>query len=294
MSGSLRNTQISNEPVHTKAVITSSVKSLVGSKWMWIIVEDEDDKRVYQKFMTERARVLPSLSENGSKGCKNVEQITHDLITANVTRCVAGIRDADYVRFETPEHVLPQQVYLTDQRDVEMQMLSSPSVQKGLAAWNGSIPTHLADIYANVAHERGCMRLISDVYSLGCSFKDEAPVSHLWDSNKRCMADNWQNVMHEEFFSHCKNTSSSQYPFTVKKYAELKRKKSLDTISHYLICQGHDVVTLLQYRLGKNQYNAPRIMAKMTECYALADFQQTQLHADLRSLEKHLNVAFLR
>lgn len=294
MSGSLRNTQISSEPVHTKAVITSSVKSLVGLKWMWIIVEDEDDKRVYQKFMTERARVLPSLSENGSKGCKNVEQITHDLITAGVTRYVAGIRDADYVRFESPKHVLPQQVYLTDQRDVEMQMLSSPSVQNGLAAWNGVIPSYLKDIYANVTHERGCMRLLSDVYSLGCSFKDEAPVSHLWDSTKRCMVDDWQNIMYEEFFSHCKNASSPLYPFTVKKFAELKRQKSLDTISYYLICQGHDVVTLLHYRLGQYQYNADRIMAKMTECYALADFQHTQLYANLMRLEKQLNVIFLR
>lgn len=293
MSDSLRHTQIVNEPRHTESIIRSSVRSSLGKAWMWIVVEDEDDIRVYRKFFLSNAKILASLAENMSKGCKNVETIVTN-IKSSVTSKVAGIRDADYTRFVKPKYLLPTQVYVTDGRDIEMQLLSSNSVQSGLAMWSNTIPNHLNWIFQNVAVERGCMRLLNDACDLGCNFKEDAPISHLWDSANRRMAYNWQDIMYKEFITNCKNVSSPYYPFSRKKYAQLKNRKALNTRSRYILCQGHDVVRLLQYFLGDNKYNEKRIMAKMTELYSIGDFQMTQLYTELHLLEIQLNVQFLK
>jgi len=293
MSSSLKNIQVQKEPIYTESVIRTAIRSSIGEKWMWIVVEDEDDMRVYKKFCSPSVtRVLPSLAENKSKSCKNVEYIVEKVRTAYTPK-ISGIRDADYTRYIEPPYVVPEQVYLTDERDVEMQMLASESVKQGLELWNSSIPEHLDWIYKNVTHERGCMRLISDVYKLGCSFKDDAKISHLWDSSKRTMAVNWQTTMYDDFFNNCKNIDSPLHPFSRNMYAEIKRKKSLDSASDYKICQGHDVVSLLQYMLGDNKFNSDRIMVRMTECYSLADFRRTDLYKNLKCLESKLNFHFL-
>lgn len=293
MSDSLRHSQIANEPRYTESVIRSSVQSSLGKSWMWVVVEDEDDIRVYKKFFLGNTRVLPSLAQDMSKGCKNVETIVAN-IKSFVTSKVAGVRDADYMRFEKPQHLLPGHVFVTDERDIEMQMLSSNAVQLGLSAWNNKIPTYLSWIFLNVAVERGCMRLLNEVCHLGCSFKEDAPISHLWDSVNRKMVDDWQNVMYKEFIANCKNITSSYYPFSRKKYAQLKRKKALNTQSQYILCQGHDVVRLLQYFLGDNKYNEKRIMAKMTEFYSINDFQKTKLYTELLNLQNVLACVFLK
>lgn len=292
MRSSLKTVHIQIEPIYTESVIRTTVRSSIGEKWMWIVVEDEDDMRVYKKFFSlSITRVLPSLAENESKSCKNVESIVEKVRTAYTPR-IAGIRDADYTRYIEPPHVVPEQVYLTDERDVEMQMLSSESVKQGLVSWDSSIPKHLDWIYKNVAHERGCMRIVSEICNLGCSFKNNAKISHLWDSSKRTIAVDWQTTMYSDFFDNCKNIDPL-HPFSRKKYTEIKRKKSLNAASVYKICQGHDVVSLLQYMLGDNKFNADRIMAKMTECYSATDFGKTDLYKNLKCLESKLNCHFL-
>lgn len=295
MKAGLKKIQIANEPVHTKAVITSSVRSSVGQHWVWIVVEDEDDKRVYQKFMTERARVLPSLSENGSKGCKNVMQITKELRAKHVSENVIGIRDADYTRFVSPAPLIPSGVYCTDQRDMEMMLLSCGAVQRWLSVAHTIEPAFWTRIVTQVLRPRGEMRLLNDVLRLGCSFKKYADIAVLWDNSKKKLKTNYTSLLHKDFLSHCGNHSYKGCKFSSRDLSTERKRRNLAAIGTYELCQGHDSVRMIQYELSRcGQYEIDDIMEQMRNLYTLADFQQTQLYQSLKSWEQLINITFLK
>jgi len=205
MKGSLRNTQVQNEPEDTREVIRSTVKSHLGNVWMWIIVEDADDQAVYEKF-THRYLTKVHISQlaDGTKGCANVELIVKETLEKGITKKMVGIRDADYTRYlGYDEH---PNIKRTDERDIEMQMLDTQAVREGLEAWHPDVAKHLKFIIEKIARERGCMRMMNDVYNLQCSFPEGgADIRNLWDSTTGQLVEDWEERLYKDFLDHCTN-----------------------------------------------------------------------------------------
>ena len=132
------------EPTATKSAIRLALQSNVGLNTVWIVVEAEDDVRVYKRFLDEEvANIKPSTDESGRKSYKNVEDIVSS-ISGDVPNCrIFGIRDKDYTQYENPGYEPIQNVFLTDRRDMEMMLLESSSVQAAMEEWIPNFQTTL-------------------------------------------------------------------------------------------------------------------------------------------------------
>ena len=113
MDKSLQN--CTDELQGTKAAIKMALRSPAGVKTVWTIVEGEDDVRFYSRmFNNETVTIKTSDGEDGRRGYKNVETIVGEIIKEENNVNIFGIRDRDYTSFERDEHIFPDNVFVTD------------------------------------------------------------------------------------------------------------------------------------------------------------------------------------
>ena len=287
---SLRETVISREPVYTKSVIKAGLRTEKGLCSVWVVVEDTDDIRVYEKFFRDdHVRILPSANESGHKGCEYVESIVTEIIAEEDFRRIFGIRDADYTKYETEKHVFPEAIFVTDRRDIEMMMLSAPSVRAGLEKWNVNIPVVWKKAEP-ILRKMGYLRICNHIRSLGCNFKRKVKVSRLWDETSHSIIPEWENFLVKLFLENCHE------PFSADEFNGIVKELDLDKESSYDVCQGHDTIRLLQYMLVNTQadgFNEARIMTAMIRSYALEDFRTTELYKMISRWSAEHNVSIM-
>lgn len=290
MADSLRNTTEQQQPQYTEAIIRQTCASDIGQKFVYIVVEDIEDKLTYEKFLnSEDIHVMISQDEEGNRGYQNVENIVTHIRQDKVTLRICGIRDADYTRYEDATHVFPDAIFTTDQRDLEMMLLASSSVQEGLSLWNASTTSLLPQVYDD-ARQMGYLRICNHVCNLGCNFKRQVRLSKVWDNKAHQLKDNWEQELRTLFVQNCGNQHSSYFPYSIEKLDSFIKNRKLDTESVYAICQGHDVVWLLYNRLPQNNFDINLIEKVMISFYSKQDFESTQLFVSLKNWAKELNL----
>ena len=281
MADSLRNTTEQQQPQYTEAIIRQTCASDIGQKFVYVVVEDIEDKLTYEKFLNaEDVHVMISQDEEGNRGYQNVEDIVSHIRQDKVTLRICGIRDADYTRYEDTTHVFPDAVFATDQRDLEMMLLASSSVQEGLSQWNASTTSLLPQVYDN-ARQMGYLRICNHVCNLGCNFKRKVRLSKVWDDKAHQLKDNWEQELRTLFIQNCGNQQCASYPYTIEKLETFIANRNLAAESVYDICQGHDVVWLLYNRLPQNNFDIDQIEKVMCSAYSKQDFESTQLYTSL-------------
>ena len=282
MHAALRD--VIQEPVVTESAIRLALRSNAGLNTVWVVVEAEDDVRVYSRFLDEEmTHIKPSTNELGRKSYKNVEDIVNS-IGAEVHGCrILGIRDKDYTPYEEAGYTPPQNVFLTDRRDLEMMLLESASVQSAMEKWNPDFLDRLSTAI-DVAVWMGYLRICNCVKDFGYTFKNRFKASVVWNQNKHELIEDWKDrctAMLEEFIS----------PDEVYSFIE---EHSLEGEHPYDICRGHDVVKLLSWLMVKNEFSTSEIVSKMTISYSLSDFVQTDLYSSIYSWQSAKNIAFLK
>lgn len=283
---SLQSLTQQSAPSYTKAVIQAGLRTPQGEEAVWIVVEDIDDVRVYERFFTENVtRVLTSKNEKGQKGCSYVEEIVTEILAEEDDPLIFGIRDTDYTRYETPAHVFPPAIFTTDYRDVEMMMLSAPSVMDDLKAWNPDLCLKLREGQP-VVRMMGYIRLCNHLYSLGCNFKRKVKISKLWDDTSHSFVSDWEVALITLFLQNYNNDPNNPHtPFTEEKFRDTIEDLALENEDSLYICQGHDTVKLLQYMMVHTQvnlYNEASIMSRMINAYSLGDFKNTRLYSQIK------------
>lgn len=101
--------------------IRLSLNTPKGSQTIWVLVEGEDDCKIYPKFFDQTKSKVEYI--NGGK-----ERLMTALkVLSQETNQVIGIRDADFLHLEKlPIPSLP--LFYTDYHDIEMTMLSFEGV----------------------------------------------------------------------------------------------------------------------------------------------------------------------
>lgn len=266
---SLRSLTGQLAPSYTKAVIKAGLRTPQGARCVWIVVEDIDDVRVYERFFLNNAtRILTSENENGQKGCSYVEEIVTAILAEETDPLIFGIRDRDYTRYESPEHVFPSNIFVTDYRDIEMMMFSASSVLADLDVWSPDLRIRLSE-GKPVVRKMGYIRVCNHLYNLGCNFKRKVKISRLWNDTTHSLIPDWEAVLVSLFLN------NTNIPFTEEQLClEENRLVAEDDLN---ICQGHDTVRLLQYMMVHTQYSETNMMSRMTNAYSLTDFKTTQL-----------------
>ncbi len=274
---SLKDSVQRQQPKHTKAVIKLALCSPGGIKRTWCVVEAPGDVMVYQKFFdSAKVTILPSDDENGKRSCHNVESIVAELYQEEKDPSLLGIRDCDYTRYTT--YSAPDNIFVTDCRDVEMMMFNASSVIEGLKTWNGSFPSKIESC-AEVERYLGYLRIYNELYQTSCTFHDKlTKVSLVWDNVTHTVKPNYKRILFDKFKEGCKEDVKEG---DFNKFVEEKR---LEEEPYVNVCRGHDMLGLLPSMMIKQEYGkAKDILHCMVEAYSYEDFSKTQLHSDISS-----------
>lgn len=284
MLHSLKDTIL--EPTGTKAAIRQAMMSPAGLRVAWVVVEAEDDVAVYEKFMCTGSTVVKtSESSNGRKGYTNVENIVREIKEEVPVAHIIGIRDADYSRYKEG-FAAPDNIFLTDRRDLEMMLLEAESVEQALRSWVPDFDAALAKCIP-VCRHFGYLRIYNDVAELSVAFHKNLRPTTYWDFNRHCIMEGWEQDSTARFVVLAVDKC------TADDFSTFIASHSLEEESIYDICRGHDLLKLLSQALVYNQYKVENIMTKMIEAYSLNDFKTTQLYASIQAWQETEGVTAL-
>lgn len=274
------------EPSGTKAAIRLALNSPAGLRVSWIVVEGEEDVAVYSKFMQpENTVVKTSDGSDGRRGYANVELIVTEIKAEVPLAHIFGIRDTDYSKYDE-RYICPENIFLTDRRDLEMMLLETDSVQQALIEWNPNYEEAL-NKSVPVCRYFGYLRICNGVLNLNCDFRDHLRITRFWDFDRHALREDWKESSERSFIvlsnGGCSNT-------TVNDFID---EKALEQEDYYDVCRGHDVLPLLALVLIKKEFSATAIMQKMIEVYSLEDFRQTHLYANIAQWQENEGVEVL-
>lgn len=282
MDKSLRSN--TNELVCTKAAIKMAMRSPAGSRVVWAIVEGKDDVDFYSRMLNKDAITIKiSEGDDGRRGYKYVEMIVVEIVEEEINAKIFGIRDRDYTFFEFPTHVFPENIFVTDRRDLEMMLLESPSVVSGLEEWTSCFAQAWQKIIP-VARYLGYMRICNHVNDYGCILRNSIKPGNLWDFGIHEFISSWKSVC----------VSAMNAWISEKELEQFIIMKDLQAFSDYDICRGHDVIKLLTLALVRKEYTKDVITNKIINLYTYNDFQRTNLYSKIKSWGNKRSLKVLR
>lgn len=255
-------------PQYTESSIRASLKTSIGANLVWIVVEGEDDVFIYEPlFHSSNTKLMSSLDEKGKRGCENVENIVVNIKNDIPSAFILGIRDKDYTSYENIPHIFPENIFTTDKRDIETQILASTKIWTEISNWDTDFPK-IFDYCVEPARFFGYLRIYNHVENKGMGFKRNLKQHKYWDPIHCCLLPDWKTNVLNLF---CDKVSEEEFN-------TFKTLRNLEKEDHWDICRGHDLINLLQYR--KSKYNQIPIL--MLQNYDLTEFSQSDLYKNLQ------------
>lgn len=275
MLQSLQNTVC--EPSGTKSAIRQALMSPAGLRVTWVVVEAEEDVAVYERFMQPDSTVVKtSESETGRKGYANVELIVREIKQEVPVAHIMGIRDADYSQYEEG-YTVPDNIFLTDRRDLEMMLLEAETVKRELRVWIRAFDEAFAKCIP-VCRHFGYLRIYNEVANLSVTFHKQLTPNKYWDYQQQTIKDSWEQDCTTRFVElsngRCTSTDVKTFIITHKLMEE----------NLYDVCRGHDFLNLLSLTfIDVQTYSVENMMAQMVKTYSIEDFKATQLYASIQA-----------
>jgi hypothetical protein len=251
-----------------------------GIKLVWMVVEDIEDASFYENYVdSDKSVVLPATKGKEAGGCKRVEKIVGKFTSS----LVIGIRDRDYDFFRK-DYIAPDNIYYTDQRDMEMMMFFSDNVQTDLF----SLKKNFAKIYPNcisIANKIGSFRIHCHINHLGFSFKRYFKYNKILDPVTKSLIPTWQSAFCEMF-----NTNNNSNSF-LSETELVEIVSNYSSHNDYLVCRGHDLVTLLSNNFS--DISKVKLLKAMKNAYSIKDFSVSKLCSDLKEWGRQKQISFV-
>lgn len=263
-----------SRPGDTLGAIRLNINSSMPA--MWVIVESDYDVKIYEKFFSENRLNVRSSLVNGEQSCINVESIVKAVLNDGYGKII-GIRDRDFVDF-IESYDKPDNVYLTDQRDIEMQMLESDKVVLSLKQKDTDIEQKIDDVKP-IARAIGCYRIFNDIHRCGFSFKKNLKHIAFYDESADELIESPLSELETKFFE-CRSDEEKTL------FAELKIQ--CNQMEYFFVCRGHDFVKFLQYLTNKT---VPDLVNFIPKHYDMDAFKQSALYSDLKDWADRNNVS---
>ena len=160
---------------HTLGHIFTKLRGRFSDRTTFVVVEGADDLAFYRRFFnTSTTAVYYSTKQTDegeivTGGCEELQNIVKSVLVDGRTDKIIGIMDTDYRKYKK-NYKYPQQVFHTDYRDMEMTAFNTPSVKAALNVWNSDFTNKLKSLEPMLRHA-GKLRIINEIYRLGCNFK---------------------------------------------------------------------------------------------------------------------------
>lgn len=291
MASSTRTQVEQDMSKHTLGHIFAKLKGMRRSRTVFVVVEGTDDLAFYMRFFDRRVASVyysTKLKDDGNidtGGCEELQHIVETVLKDGRTDKVVGIIDTDYRRYRK-DYMYPKNIFHTDYRDMEMTALGTSSVQQALRSWIMDYDMVLHRIEPMLRHA-GKLRIVNDLYRLGCSFKKKVKINRVFDDTTHAVFPDWKSRYNKAFMKSCFRKRKGIFEIV----AEWLRlfKASIHMAFHnyidenfYDICQGHDTVSLLSLSMVNNSvYSETAIWEHCFDAYGLDDFKRTLLYSSL-------------
>ena len=268
--------------------IIASLQSPSKRDTLWIITESDYDRVVYERFFNDNVSVRPSYDEKGNGGCDRVLRVVKHVLKSGGTKRILGIRDADYMYY-VPGHFKKASANLlhTDERDIEMMMLKSPSVRTALTAWNATTPAKIAQVIP-IACYMGLIRIWHVARDKRASLKKYS-IACTWDLNARPQrpVNHWKKVLRDRY----NRVTGEHLNDGMVRY--IRHCYRLDDTQYGRICRGHDFVRLLGMAMVHADYSSKYIQKRIAESYDVADFSRTTLADNIRTFARRFGMVVM-
>lgn len=264
------------QSVKSAAEQLEPVKRYVESCWnspkryhVFCLVEGEFDKHIYKTRLNDREiEVKIAADDKLNHNRSSVQYLVEDLRKMHPKGRFIGIRDKDYMTLLGQK--CPNGIYVTDNRDLEMMVLASPSFQaydpKLMACWE-----KLFQYCIPFAH----IRVYAEGRKLRNKLNDKMSITTIYDQKKKTFVPDVKSYLQNIYL--CK-VDTAACAADIDTYVV---SENLAKYSPYDICRGHDVIGLLEFVYGI-AYSKAAMEQNMKTHYSKADFYNTSLFASIQ------------
>lgn len=279
-----------------------SMMSPSGLVTLWVLVEGDADPYFYERmFDLSHTKVL-KVGKKGTDGKlhggnKVVKEYVANLLALGWTRRIIGIIDRDWRPFKKDANQpQPPHIFETDQRDLEMTLLSFPSLRLALRQevtdtmnpnhkrwlkrgdWcrkNGDWFRDVWERCCKVSRYMGSLRIVSSHYGLP---RVDFTTSDCWDDGAHKVYDNWES----QLFHIAVTQTRCSYVRLLYYCWMAKYKYGLNCRTIYDVCRGHDFLSVLSEMLiDKSHYSERWLTFFMTKEMSVADIKGMQLYQNI-------------
>ena len=270
---------IAVEPRITMDNLKMALMSPSGMSKVWVLLEGEADLKVFGAFFSEQTvSVKQAMSDTGHGGYKIVEDIVSAVSREFPAAAILGIRDRDYTPYHNPSYSMPENVFATDRRDLEMMLAERPSVRVQLALKLPGFETVENKIMPILRH-MGYSRAYASCNHRRCQFDDIFKASRIWSDVTHDFHDNWKSYCSTSFQTHLGVPPDALDSFIAEHH--------LHEESKYDICRGHDYVAYLSKAMVKTAtYSEGFIYEVLYTTYSRTDFTQSKLYASIKAWQQ--------
>lgn len=282
-----RNTVTENTTAKVAfANILMTARSPVTRDLAFVVVEGDDDRRLYQMLLSSKTVVV---EKAGS--CDNVVEVVRmSLGDTMLCKRVAGIKDADFDNLEGKSYPYGS-IFLTDTHDVETMLLSCSEVLRKLCFVNvGKEITNLLTEVMRILQPLSYLKyynakvLFAKGNAEGINFK----ALKLF-SDYEC----YESLTQEQWYDKVKASDGNAKRETFPSYHDycsfLKENSSLDLLN---LTNGHDALALIKAYFDRingpngNKYGTDALFLQMCMAYRRKDFERTRLYAQMSDWAK--------
>lgn len=279
-----------------------SMMSPSGLTTLWVLVEGDADPYFYERMFTPSSTKVVKVGKMGTDGklhggSKVVKEIVTKLLALGKTPLIIGIIDRDWRPFKKDANQpLPPHIFETDLRDLEMTLLSFPSMRFALRqeVANTLKPDHkrwlkngywcrkngdwFRDVWeqcCKVSRFMGSLRIVDSHYELP---RVDFTTSDCWDSRAHKLYDNWE---HRLFHKAIAQTRCSGIRLLYNCWM-VKYRYGLNRRTIYDVCRGHDFLSVLSEMLiDKSHYSERWMTFFMTKEMAISEIRSMRLYQNI-------------
>jgi hypothetical protein len=262
--------------------IRLSLRSKTGHNIVWILVEGEDDCKIYPKFFEEICTRVEFV--NGGKGQLIIALNT--LITE--TEQVIGIQDADFVHLEQ-NYPNIKNLFFTDCHDIEMTMLSFEKVRNNFFT-EYQMSNNAQAIWENILQESSYIAYIR--------WYNEKNRSEVLFSGIK-FGENLSEIMNSKIYLKKEKLLNALNNRSVNKKEEL----TFEHINNFIdqnqtndflnLCNGHDTTALFSLIIG-GQVSHTEFCRHLRLSFTLQEFSSTKLYSEINSWQQKNGFAILK
>ena len=255
--------------------IRLSLNTPSGSKIVWVLVEGEDDGKIYPKFF-DASKAKVEYVNGKTSLIEALERLTQE------TKQVVGIADADFLHLNKL-YPRVKNLFYTDYHDIEMTMLSFEDVRNNLLT-EYELRDKQQTIWQNVLEEAsyiGYIRWYNDINDNKINFRGVGygEIADLVDEKLKLQ----KPLLLATLNQRSPNKERILTDETVNTFIETS-----PTDDSMNLCSGHDVAAFLSLIIGSER-TLKEVEKALRLSFNMQHFKRTKLYKQLQEWQRQNN-----